>query len=93
VSYLDRLMPEDVKGYDWDRENDLADRADLENDERVAERSQAEFDAMPVTVHLTRAEASHLLALSLQFGIAERRDTVSRQINNTAMRKLDGALS
>lgn len=76
------------------RAEDAAEfNADIAVAEMLAERSQADFDAMPVTVHMTRAEASHLLALALQFSLAERRDTVSRQLNQTAMRKIDGALS
>jgi hypothetical protein len=50
-------------------------------------------DEVPLRVILTQEEASHVLALLLQFSIAERRDTVSRQINQTAMAKLNGALS
>jgi hypothetical protein len=52
-----------------------------------------EPDESPLRVILTQEEARHLLALALQFSIAERRDTVSRQINQTAMAKLNGALS
>jgi hypothetical protein len=59
------------------------------------ERMMAEFGITPadnVTVELTRAEATHLLALALQFQIVERNATVSLQVNMSAMRKLDGAL-
>jgi len=89
VSNLDRLMPEDVKGYDYERDDYRANQADIDNDERAADA----FDNQLLTVTLKRAEMSHVLSLLLQFGIAERRNTVSRQLNQSAMTKIDGALS
>ena len=35
MSNLDRLMPEDVKGYDHGRDDYRADQADIANDERA----------------------------------------------------------
>ena len=89
MSNLDRLMPEDVKGYDYERDDYRANQADIDNDERAADA----FDNQLLTVTLKRAEMSHVLSLLLQFGIAERRNTVSRQLNQSAMTKIDGALS
>ena len=89
MTHIDHLMPEDVKGYDYERDDYRANQADLENDARAADT----FDNQLLTVTLKRAEMSHVLSLLLQFGIAERRNTVCRQLNQSAMTKIDGALS
>lgn len=43
MSNLDRLMPEDVKGYDHGRDDYRADQADMQNDERASSRPQVTY--------------------------------------------------
>ena len=77
----------------YEHDSRAEDAAEAQAEFTIEQAAIDAFDRQPLSVTLTRAEASHLLALSLQFSLAERRDTVSRQINQTAMRKLDWVLA
>jgi len=45
-----------------------------------------------MTLNFTDAELSHLLSLALQYAVVNRTDAVSRQVNFTAMGKLNNAV-
>lgn len=57
----DHLMPEDFPGYDWSREDYLADQADIDNArwaelelERMEQRAAPAFDEWLNTLELTK---------------------------------------
>ena len=43
MSHTDYSMPEDVKGYDFSRDDYRADEADMQNDERASSRPQVTY--------------------------------------------------
>lgn len=82
MSSLDRLMPEDIPGYDWKRTDHDADRADALNDEAFLDVPHTQ---VPVTDELIEAlqratsrreiTGSHhteLLSLQVQLQCARR---------------------